>query len=190
MKGAGDKAFCAGGDIRGRHPALIRRRGLGLVLNWPANMRHAAIYDEGMAARQAGKSIAEDPSSLGYRFFFEEYELDYQIATHAKPQIALLNGITSALAIVLASWCSVAKAVPGVDRWQWAEASVYRCTISTRLLPTPRCSLCLRRPSASSAMWVDRIFSPDFGQCVTRLSISPSGIPLKVCVRTCHLAGI
>jgi len=68
MKGAGGKAFCAGGDIR-------------------------AIYDEGVAARQAGKSVA-DPSSLGYRFFHDEYVLDYQIATHPKPQIALLNGIT------------------------------------------------------------------------------------------------
>jgi len=69
MKGAGGKAFCAGGDIR-------------------------AIYDEGAAARHAGKLTAGDPSTLSYQFFHEEYILDYQIATHPKPQIALLNGIT------------------------------------------------------------------------------------------------
>ncbi|ELR17732.1 3hydroxyisobutyryl-CoA hydrolase, putative [Acanthamoeba castellanii str. Neff] len=69
MKGAGGKAFCAGGDIR-------------------------AIYDEGIAARQAGKNAGGDPASLGYRFFHDEYVLDYQIATHPKPQVAFLNGIT------------------------------------------------------------------------------------------------
>jgi len=53
-----------------------------------------AIYDEGTAARKAGQVPGADPKSLGYRFFCDEYVLDYQIATHSKPQIAVLNGIT------------------------------------------------------------------------------------------------
>ncbi len=71
-------------------------------------MCRAAIYDEGIAARQAGKSAGGDPASLGYRFFHDEYVLDYQIATHPKPQIAFLNGITSTPSQSIFSDCGCA----------------------------------------------------------------------------------
>jgi enoyl-CoA hydratase len=58
IQGAGDKAFCAGGDVLGLHDAGVARS-----TEW------------------------ED-------FFYDEYCLNYAIATYPKPYIALLNGIT------------------------------------------------------------------------------------------------
>ncbi len=58
IKGAGEKAFCAGGDVVGLH--------------------------------HAGKAGSADWES----FFFDEYRLNYAIATYPKPYIALLDGIT------------------------------------------------------------------------------------------------
>lgn len=55
LKGAGGKAFCAGGDV--------------------------------VAVRTAGPSD-------GYKFFHDEYKLDYKIATLCVPQVALWNGFT------------------------------------------------------------------------------------------------
>ena len=60
IKGAGEKAFCAGGDV-------------------------AALAQAGMAGDIR-------PATT---FFAEEYRLDHLIATHSKPQVALIDGVTS-----------------------------------------------------------------------------------------------
>lgn len=70
MKGAGGKAFCAGGDIRAMHD-------LGKA--W-----HAA--KEGTSGAEAGSEATV--------FFREEYTLNYLIATSPIPQVSILNGIT------------------------------------------------------------------------------------------------
>jgi len=67
MKGSGDKAFCAGGDIR-------------------------AVYDDGQ--KQRSEKIAPTKDNITHRFFEREYQLDYLIATLGKPHLSLLNGIT------------------------------------------------------------------------------------------------
>ncbi|MBL8669328.1 MAG: enoyl-CoA hydratase/isomerase family protein [Alphaproteobacteria bacterium] len=71
MRGSGDKAFCAGGDVR-------------------------AIWEAGRGFQQAG---GYDPATapddcLPRRFFFEEYRLNRQIKLCAKPIVSLLDGVT------------------------------------------------------------------------------------------------
>ena len=63
VRGAGDRAFCAGGDIR-------------------------AIYDSGLAARRG-----EGDGQAARDFFREEYRLDHRVKTLPKPYVALLDGI-------------------------------------------------------------------------------------------------
>lgn len=65
IQGAGDKAFCAGGDVR-------------------------AVYEAGLAAKAAGtidRGMTAD-------FFREEYILNHAIHTFPKPFIALIDGIS------------------------------------------------------------------------------------------------
>ncbi|CAG8502230.1 5742_t:CDS:2 [Paraglomus occultum] len=64
IKGAGDKAFCAGGDVT----SVVR------------------------LAEQEKTETTEEGNAL--RFFEEEYQLNHLIATLDKPYVALLNGIT------------------------------------------------------------------------------------------------
>ncbi|NQW08287.1 MAG: enoyl-CoA hydratase/isomerase family protein [Alphaproteobacteria bacterium] len=64
IKGAGGKAFCAGGDVR----AVYR-----------------SIVDD-----LDGKG----PSALSRVFFFEEYQLNHAIHAFSKPFVALLDGVT------------------------------------------------------------------------------------------------
>eukprot|EP01112_Ceratiomyxa_fruticulosa_P015427 TRINITY_DN4534_c0_g2_i1.p1 TRINITY_DN4534_c0_g2~~TRINITY_DN4534_c0_g2_i1.p1 ORF type:complete len:409 (-),score=75.54 TRINITY_DN4534_c0_g2_i1:237-1463(-) len=64
MKGAGGKAFCAGGDI-------------------------VAIYNSGKELKE-GKGDGAVTKS----FFYEEYQLNHLIATLPSPQVSILNGIT------------------------------------------------------------------------------------------------
>lgn len=64
IEGAGEKAFCAGGDVR-------------------------LLYDEGQAA---GMAVA--PDSLRARFFRAEYTLNHRIHTFPKPVVAIMDGIT------------------------------------------------------------------------------------------------
>ncbi len=64
ISGAGNRAFCAGGDIK-------------------------SLYQQGMAYRRG--EIAENVASV---FFNEEYQLNRQIKTLGKPYVAFLNGIT------------------------------------------------------------------------------------------------
>lgn len=71
IKGAGEKAFCAGGDVR-------------------------AAWDAGREFAPAG---GYDPMSapedcLPRRFFLEEYRLNRRIHRFPKPYIALLDGVT------------------------------------------------------------------------------------------------
>lgn len=67
LRGAGGKAFCAGGDVRALYDSAVDRRAL------PA-----------------------DPARNGawVRFFIDEYRLDYAIHTFPKPVVALMDGIT------------------------------------------------------------------------------------------------
>lgn len=64
IEGAGDRAFCAGGDVR-------------------------AVYESGLAARQSGAALTGMPAD----FFREEYILNHQIHTFPKPYIAIVDGI-------------------------------------------------------------------------------------------------
>eukprot|EP01132_Coremiostelium_polycephalum_P009959 gene9959-12211_t len=67
MKGAGEKAFCAGGDIR-------------------------AIYEYG----KPNSTIRNQPDAqdLSDTFFRDEYTLNYLIGTSPIPQVSIYNGIT------------------------------------------------------------------------------------------------
>ncbi|WP_456281092.1 enoyl-CoA hydratase/isomerase family protein [Cupriavidus sp. JZ107] len=66
LRGAGDKAFCAGGDIR-------------------------VLYDSyrDAAARRGG----DDGEPLYRRFFVDEYQLDFELHRYPKPVAALMDGI-------------------------------------------------------------------------------------------------
>ena len=64
IRGAGDKAFCAGGDVR-------------------------AVWDDGKALQQG-----ESDGALTRRFFWEEYSLNRLIHQYPKPYIAWIDGIT------------------------------------------------------------------------------------------------
>ncbi|EGG15117.1 3-hydroxyisobutyryl-Coenzyme A hydrolase [Cavenderia fasciculata] len=68
MKGAGEKAFCAGGDIR-------------------------AIYDG--CNPTARKTLSpEQQLEAGDKFFREEYQLNHLIYTSPVPQVSIYNGFT------------------------------------------------------------------------------------------------
>src|SRR3546814_14176611 len=64
ITGEGEKAFCAGGDVR----AVYR-----------------SIVDD-----LAGKG----PSELSKSFFLEEYRLNHAIHAFSKPYVAILDGVT------------------------------------------------------------------------------------------------
>lgn len=64
VRGAGDRAFCAGGDV-------------------------IAIYQDGLAAR-----TGESDGSVTRTFFRDEYRLNHRIHTYPKPYIALIDGLT------------------------------------------------------------------------------------------------
>ncbi|MCT9124675.1 enoyl-CoA hydratase/isomerase family protein [Cupriavidus gilardii] len=66
LRGAGDKAFCAGGDIR-------------------------ALYDSYRDA-VAGRG-GDDGEPLYRRFFVDEYQLDFELHRYPKPVAALMDGI-------------------------------------------------------------------------------------------------
>jgi enoyl-CoA hydratase len=63
LKGAGEKSFCAGGDVR-------------------------AVCDAGMDAKKSGKQ-----SPLTRDFFFDEYRLNRRLARFPKPIVSLIDGI-------------------------------------------------------------------------------------------------
>jgi enoyl-CoA hydratase/carnithine racemase len=66
MKGAGDKAFCAGGDVK-------------------------SLYDDVVAGGDTlGKGIV---GRMSTDFFKEEYEMNYMLGTSPIPQVSIWNGI-------------------------------------------------------------------------------------------------
>ncbi|MEQ9812563.1 MAG: enoyl-CoA hydratase/isomerase family protein [Azospirillaceae bacterium] len=64
IRGAGEKAFCAGGDVR-------------------------AVWEAGMARKRG-----EPAGTLTADFFREEYRLNHLIHTYPKPYVALVDGIS------------------------------------------------------------------------------------------------
>ena len=64
LKGAGDKAFCAGGDLHALHHSMVQNRGQAAL-----NNSHAGT------------------------FFAEEYALDYRLHTFSKPLLVWGDGI-------------------------------------------------------------------------------------------------
>ena len=64
IRGTGEKAFCAGGDVR-------------------------AVWDDGKALQQG-----ESDGALTRRFFWEEYSLNRLIHQYPKPYVAWIDGIT------------------------------------------------------------------------------------------------
>lgn len=68
MKGVGEKAFCAGGDIKG-------------------------LYQSVKNELDNGRDIQPIPGKIHIDFFKHEYILDYLLATSNKPQISFWNGI-------------------------------------------------------------------------------------------------
>ena len=69
IQGEGEKAFCAGGDVR-------------------------AVWEAGQAAKADGSFARGKPGLFTADFFREEYQLNRQIENFSKPYIALINGIT------------------------------------------------------------------------------------------------
>jgi len=67
LRGAGGKAFCAGGDVRALYNLAVDKN-----------------------------TLPADPACNGawLRFFIDEYRLDYAIHTFPKPVVALMDGIT------------------------------------------------------------------------------------------------
>jgi enoyl-CoA hydratase len=64
VRGSGDRAFCAGGDVR-------------------------AVYEDGLARKRG-----ESDGALLRGFFFDEYRMNRRIKTFPKPYIALIDRIT------------------------------------------------------------------------------------------------
>ena len=62
--GAGDRAFCAGGDIQALYHAIVKNH-------------------------ERGEVVDDYP----YKFFEQEYRLDHQIHTFPKPVVALGHGV-------------------------------------------------------------------------------------------------
>lgn len=69
VSGEGERAFCAGGDVR-------------------------AVYDAGMAIKAAGTGSVSDPGAMTADFFREEYQLNHAIHHCSKPYIAIVDGIS------------------------------------------------------------------------------------------------
>ena len=81
MRGAGDRAFCAGGDVVAVVSPSQRprcRRGA-----------HACAVQA-----QSGGPDSTDGGAFARDFFREEYELDYALGRFSKPYVALMDGIT------------------------------------------------------------------------------------------------
>ncbi|MEX2408162.1 MAG: enoyl-CoA hydratase/isomerase family protein, partial [Rhodovibrionaceae bacterium] len=69
IRGEGEKAFCAGGDVR-------------------------AVWEAGRTAKAEGSLQRGKPGQLTADFFRAEYKLNRQIFHYPKPYIALIDGIT------------------------------------------------------------------------------------------------
>lgn len=69
ITGAGDKAFCAGGDVR-------------------------AVRDELVAMRGAYDPSTVDMAAMPFAFFREEYQLNATLGAFPKPIVALVDGVT------------------------------------------------------------------------------------------------
>lgn len=82
FKGEGERAFCAGGDVR-------------------------SFYLAGMDSR---KGLVDPRLPLVY--FAEEYSLNKQIAEYSKPLVAIMNGITMGGGYGIAGHCDVRIATP------------------------------------------------------------------------------
>jgi len=90
IKGAGGKAFCAGGDVRGAWPTVwVARDDSPGGLQWLTTPRYVSCA--GTAIAKSGK----EKTPLARQFFAEEYQLNHLIGTYNKPYIALLDGVTS-----------------------------------------------------------------------------------------------
>lgn len=83
LRGAGEKAFCAGGDIRALYDS----------------------YRDAVAGR--GDDVGGgDGQPLYRRFFVDEYQLDFELHRYPKPMVALMDGI------VMGGGMGLAQAAP------------------------------------------------------------------------------
>ena len=73
IRGAGNKAFCAGGDVK----ALVTQ-----------------LREERVKAQIEASSKMTSMSPSSYEFFIEEYSLDYLIHTCRKPVLVVSHGVT------------------------------------------------------------------------------------------------
>lgn len=64
IRGAGDRAFCAGGDVVSLRAVCLER------------------------------GVTPEPPALAQDFFFEEYQLNHELHVFPKPYVALLDGVT------------------------------------------------------------------------------------------------
>jgi enoyl-CoA hydratase/carnithine racemase len=78
MKGSGEKAFCSGGDVKGKMDENEKKK--------------KKIHFFLVVAEQVKK---EDVNAAD--FFRREYQLNHLIGTYRGPCIAIMNGITSKL---------------------------------------------------------------------------------------------
>ena len=77
IKGAGNKAFCAGGDVVSIYHDLVKLRKKGHNFDLDGNLSSDIVSD-----------------SLAKRFFTQEYKLDLLIHHATKPVITILDGYT------------------------------------------------------------------------------------------------
>jgi 3-hydroxyisobutyryl-CoA hydrolase len=90
LKGAGEKAFCAGGDVAGI-TTLSQPDSCGAQLT---------------VALARSNVPASERQRFGRNYFKNEYTLDYYIATYPKPMIAIMDGITSKYPLIPRSFAS------------------------------------------------------------------------------------
>jgi enoyl-CoA hydratase/carnithine racemase len=88
LQGAGDKSFCAGGDIRAIYQSVREARAVdsGAVSAGAAPAGAAQIGTVRAGAAQSGAVHRE--------FFICEYQLDYLLYSYPKPYVVLMDGIT------------------------------------------------------------------------------------------------
>src|SRR5690606_11058672 len=88
LQGAGEKAFCAGGDLHSLYRSMQDQRDTG-----------TNVLDEMGAGKVLGNAYAAE-------FFAVEYRLDYLIHTYAKPLLCWGHGIVMGGGIGLMSGAS------------------------------------------------------------------------------------
>ena len=106
LQATGEKAFCAGGDVRSLREAILSAaQGVSgaafdaALVSEPQGASIGALLNPPMdatpeTAAHSGRTLVADvPAPLAQAFFSEEYRLDYLIHTYPKPVLVWGSGI-------------------------------------------------------------------------------------------------